>query len=76
MVVSRWWDQHNSLPWPDEIALVLRQIINGPDPEEETKDQITEDQEEKKDQRSKDQRMVRRAIMRYCMLSYILALRR
>jgi len=55
MVVSRWWALYNSLPWPDEVALYLRETISGEDEE---------------------RRMVRRTIMRYCILSYILALRR
>lgn len=55
MVVTRWWALYNSLPWPDEVALYLRETISGEDEE---------------------RRIVRRTIMRYCILSYILALRR
>jgi len=55
MVVTRWWTLYNTLPWPDEVALYLRETMKGDDDHK---------------------RMVRRTIIRYCILSYILALRR
>eukprot|EP00094_Tigriopus_californicus_P009661 TCALIF_09314-PA protein Name:"Similar to Best3 Bestrophin-3 (Mus musculus)" AED:0.15 eAED:0.16 QI:0/0.2/0/1/0.6/0.5/6/0/983 len=31
-VVSRWWDQFMSLPWPDKVALKLVSFVPGKDP--------------------------------------------
>jgi len=55
LVVKRWWEQYCKLPWPDNIAIYLRGLVQGND--EETQ-------------------MIRRTIIRYCLLSYILCIRR
>ena len=60
LVVKRWWEQYVKLPWPDEVATLLKAGI--------TKDM--EDDEEGENQR------IRRTVIRYLMLSYVLCLRR
>jgi len=60
LVVKRWWEQYVKLPWPDEVATLLKAGI--------TKDK--EDDEEGENQR------IRRTVIRYLMLSYVLCLRR
>ena len=60
LVVKRWWEQYVKLPWPDEVATLLKAGI--------TKDK--EDDEEGENQR------IRRTVVRYLMLSYVLCLRR
>ncbi len=30
-VISRWWDQWNSIPWPDAIAFKVNAYVNGDD---------------------------------------------
>eukprot|EP00092_Neocalanus_flemingeri_P082731 GFUD01103697.1.p1 GENE.GFUD01103697.1~~GFUD01103697.1.p1 ORF type:complete len:382 (-),score=95.97 GFUD01103697.1:90-1235(-) len=57
LVVSRWWNQYCSLPWPDTIATCLRAV------------KVKEGEEE-------EARITRRTIMRYCVLAYLLCLRR
>ena len=60
LVVKRWWEQYVKLPWPDEVATLL-------------KAGITKDKEE--DEEGENQR-IRRTVIRYLMLSYVLCLRR
>ena len=57
LVVSRWWSQYCSLPWPDTIATFLRAV-------------------KVKEGREEEARMTRRTIMRYCLLSFLLCVRR
>jgi len=56
LVVRRWWEQYNFLPWPDSLAYGLRGLVTEGD-----QDQC---------------RMIRRTVVRYCLLSYVLCLRR
>ena len=60
LVVKRWWEQYVKLPWPDEVATLLKAGI--------TKD--VDGDEEGENQR------IRRTVIRYLMLSYVLCLRR
>ena len=60
LVVKRWWEQYVKLPWPDEVAILL-------------KAGITKEKEE--DKEGENQR-IRRTVVRYLMLSYVLCLRR
>ena len=60
LVVKRWWEQYVKLPWPDEVATLLKAGI--------TKD--LEGDGEGENQR------IRRTVVRYLMLSYVLCLRR
>jgi len=60
LVVKRWWEQYVKLPWPDEVATLL-------------KAGITKDKEE--DKEGENQR-IRRTVIRYLMLAYVLCLRR
>ena len=60
LVVKRWWEQYVKLPWPDEVATLLKAGI--------TKDK-------KEDEEGENQR-IRRTVIRYLMLSYVLCLRR
>jgi len=67
LVVKRWWEQYVVLPWPDEVATYLKvAITKNPEPKE-TKDKETVEN---------DNLRIRRTIMRYCLLSYVLCLRR
>ena len=34
LVVKRWWDQYNALPWPDSLAFYLRGLVTGGEKEE------------------------------------------
>jgi len=61
LVVKRWWEQYIKLPWPDEVASYLKVSI--------TKD-------DEKDSSEVDSQTIRQTIMRYCLLSYVLCLRR
>ena len=61
LVVKRWWEQYVKLPWPDEVATLLKAGI------------IKEKEDE--DQEGENQR-IRRTVIRYLMLSYVLCLRR
>lgn len=56
LVVRRWWEQYVKLPWPDQLALVMRGVI------------IEKDKE--------NARLMRKQIIRYCILSYVLCMRR
>ena len=29
LVVTRWWDQYQTLPWPDTLAMYVSASING-----------------------------------------------
>ena len=60
-MVRRWWEQYCKLPWPDNIAIHLRGLVTG------------REGEERLDEKA---RMVRRTVVRYCLLSYILCIRR
>ena len=31
IVVQRWWDQFNSIPWPDRMALFVTSLVQGHD---------------------------------------------
>jgi len=63
LVVKRWWEQYVKLPWPDEVATFLKiSITKNP-----KKAEGAEDNENLK---------IRRTIVRYCLLSYVLCLRR
>ena len=55
LIVKRWWDQYNLLPWPDSLALYISGLLHGKD---------------------EQGRLMRRNIMRYILLSYVIALRR
>lgn len=70
LVVKRWWDQYTSLPWPDDLALHLRACITAREEKDGTDVGIGGV--------SKVERalMFRRTIIRYCLVSYILAIRR
>jgi len=77
LVVKRWWDQYTSLPWPDDLALHLRACITARE-DKTDKDGKDDDIEKKKEFDKKVERalMYRRTIIRYCLVSYILAIRR
>jgi len=64
LVVKRWWEQYVTLPWPDEVATYLKVAIAK---KKETIDDETGENENLK---------IRRTIVRYCLLSYVLCLRR
>ena len=61
LVMKRWWGQYVTLPWPDDVASYSKVAI-GKDPKQEAGD----------DEHLK----IRRTIVRYCLLSYVLCLRR
>jgi len=61
-VVSRWWTQFMSIPWPDQLALKLVAFI----PSKRNERKATRD----------FKRNLRRAVMRYVNLSNILVLRK
>merc|ERR1719186_132920 len=67
LVVKRWWEQYVKLPWLDEVATYLKVAITKKKEKKEKEDDETEDNENLK---------IRRTIVRYCMLSYVLCLRR
>ena len=56
----RWWDQYVKLPWPDEVATLLKAGLVNPVQGEDCR------QNER----------VRRTVVRYLVLSYVLCLRR
>ena len=56
LVVRRWWEQYNFLPWPDSLAYGLRGLVTEGDQEQ--------------------CRMIRRTVVRYCLLSFVLCIRR
>ena len=72
LVVRRWWEQYCKLPWPDDIALSLRGVVTGGDSHKVNNnpvrliDLIS----------SYQARIVRRTVIRYCLVSYVLCLRR
>ena len=61
-MVKRWWEQYVKLPWPDEVATLL-------------KAGITKEKEGDEDKEGENQR-IRRTVIRYLILSYVLCLRR
>ena len=60
LVVKRWWEQYAKLPWPDAVATDCKMAV--------TKGCINEAKTENLE--------IRRTIVRYCLLSYILCIRR
>ena len=66
LVVERWWGQYVHLPWPDDVASYSKVAIMN-DPKKEAGDDETNDNENLK---------IRKTIVRYCLLSYVLCLRR
>ena len=60
MDTPRWWDQYVKLPWPDEVATLLKAGLVNPVQGEDCR------QNER----------VRRTVVRYLVLSYVLCLRR
>jgi len=61
LVVSRFWQQLNALPWPGRMALVVTAFIHNKD----TKDR----------DKTYESRILRRNIMRYFALAYTLTMR-
>ena len=70
LVVKRWWEQYVKLPWPDEVATYLKVAITKNPKKKETGDTEKDDDEDDHSLR------IRRTIVRYCLLSYVLCLRR
>ena len=81
LIVTRWWDQYNLLPWPDSLAIYIG---------EEIFKKFVKNQFYRRnniyillpfivglihglDERG---RLMRRNIMRYVLLSYVITLRR
>jgi len=31
LIVKRWWDQYNLLPWPDSLAIFIVGLLRGHD---------------------------------------------
>jgi len=67
LVVKRWWEQYVKLPWPDEVATYLKVAITK-NPRKKSLDES-----ESKDD---ENLQIRKTILRYCLLSYVLCLRR
>jgi len=63
LVVKRWWEQYVKLPWPDEVATLLKAGITEKTAEEEREE-------------GGENLRIRRTVIRYLMLSYVLCLRR
>ena len=63
LVVKRWWEQYVKLPWPDEVATLLKAGITEKTAEEESEE-------------GGANLRIRRTVIRYMMLSYVLCLRR
>jgi len=63
LVVKRWWEQYIKLPWPDEVATLLKAGITEKTAEEEREE-------------GGENLRIRRTVVRYLMLSYVLCLRR
>ena len=63
LVVKRWWEQYVKLPWPDEVATLLKAGITEKTAEEESEE-------------GGANLRIRRTVIRYLMLSYVLCLRR
>ena len=63
MVVKRWWEQYVKLPWPDEVATMLKAGVTEKTAEEESEE-------------GGENVKIRRTVIRYLMLSYVLCLRR
>jgi len=60
LVVKRWWDQYIKLPWPDEVATLLKAGLVNP----------VEGDDARQNER------IRRTVVRYLVLAYVLCLRR
>ena len=56
-----WWDQYIKLPWPDEVATLLKAGLMNP---------VEGDVDGRQNER------IRRTVVRYLVLSYVLCLRR
>ena len=63
LVVKRWWEQYVKLPWPDEVATLLKAGITEKTAEEESEE-------------GGENLRIRRTVIRYLVLSYVLCLRR
>ena len=63
LVVKRWWEQYVKLPWPDEVATLLKAGITEKTVEEESEE-------------GGENLRIRRTVIRYLILSYVLCLRR
>lgn len=76
LVVNRWWQQFQLLPWPDTMAILVSAAISPPEVllcGYNNSIYITIwffEQSENKD----EGRMMRRTIMRYTVLAYVLTL--
>ena len=64
LVVKRWWEQYEKLPWPDEIAIFLKAALTRSPGCYDLK------------QRDEENLRIRRTVVRYCILSYVLCIRR
>ena len=60
-LLSSWWDQYIKLPWPDEVATLLKAGLMNP---------VEGDVDGRQNER------IRRTVVRYLVLSYVLCLRR
>ena len=70
LVVKRWWEQYVKMPWPDEVATLLKAgITKGKKGEEET-------QENFETRIGFENLRIRRTVVRYMLLSYVLCMRR
>jgi hypothetical protein len=58
--VKRWWEQYVKLPWPDEVATLLKAGV--------TKGEL--------EGKGGENLRIRRTVVRYMLLSYVLCLRR
>jgi len=70
LVVKRWWEQYVKLPWPDEVATYLKVAITKNPKKKESEAMEKDDDEDDHSLR------IRHTIIRYCLLSYVLCLRR
>ena len=60
IVLFSWWDQYIKLPWPDEVATLLKAgLVNSMEGEDGRKNE-----------------RIRRTVVRYLVLAYVLCLRR
>ena len=70
-VASRWWEQYIKLPWPDEVATLLKAAVSKG---KEAKGAAVEEAE-LASWRVESLR-IRRTVVRYMVLSYVLCVRR
>jgi len=62
LVVRRWWEQYNKLPWPDYVATLLQAgVFNKMEGDEDG---------------NRQNERIRRTVVRYLILAYVLCLRR